>query len=116
MPKGKGLGIMIAVGKPGAAPPPRYKAPDAKQEEAPIEAPASKPEMAMPKPTEPNRAAGYGEKLLNDMMAPLTSAGLEEGDAKEMLAQIFDAAAACLREKSEAPAMEGEEDPGGFAA
>ena len=117
IPKKNGLGIMIAVGKSGSSPPPRYKAPDAKQEEAPREAPdpSAKPEIAAPMPAESKDSSEYGKKLLSDMMAPLTSAGLEESDAKEMLAQIFDAAAACLREKSETPAMEGEES-GGFAA
>lgn len=95
---------MIAIGKPGG-PPPRYKGSEEEKAPEPKAAspePAAAPKPAVPAPQpRPEAAEDYGEKLLSDMTAPLIQAGLEEGDAKEMLAQIFEATAACLRRGSE---------------
>lgn len=115
MAKGKGIGLMIAVGKD--APPPRYKGRDEQEkpepEKAPEPAPAPKPE---PSPA-PEPTSEYAEKLLSDMTAPLIQAGLEDGDAKEMLAQIFEAAATCLRSVGNPAAATAEpvdDDNGGY--
>lgn len=117
MAKGKGIGLMIAVGKD--APPPRYKGRDEQEKPEPEKSPTPTPDPApAPKPSPaPEPTSEYAEKLLSDMTAPLIQAGLEDGDAKEMLAQIFEAAATCLRSGGNPAAATAEpvdDDNGGY--
>lgn len=113
-PKG-GIAVMIGVGKPRGAPPPYRKREEEKPPEPAAAAPEPKTESmqnvsretAPPSPRE-SAGEGYGEKLFADMKKPLMDAGLNDADAKDMLAQIFESAAACLRRGG---AAEGEGQP-----
>jgi|ERR1051326_5181299 hypothetical protein len=83
-------GLMIAVGVPKE--PPRMGAPGSKREPPP---PAPDDEAAEP----PAEEAGedYGARLLSDLSKPLTDLGMGDEEARSTLADIFTAAARCLR-------------------
>jgi hypothetical protein len=105
--KSKGIGLMIALGKP-SAPPPRYKAtPD--EQETPRPAPSEKggdpapprdagrPERNVaPEGAEiPEAQEGMGD-MMSDMMAPLRDLGVSDADARSVLAKMFSAMAKCM--------------------
>lgn len=107
-PKKSGPAVVIGI-KPSSGPPPlkapgsKYGDDDSMQDDA---APSQEHE-SMESPTE-EMHEDQGGDLLTDAMKPLTELGLQEDHAKDVLAQIFEAAAKCLKGGG-AP---GSEDPG----
>lgn len=119
-PKG-GVGVMIALGKPGMGTPPRYKTPgsDAGPPPKPKAAALDIEESPAHEAGEtPDVEAGedYGAKLTADIDSVFADAGIDKDQGRQIASKLFSAVAKCLSGDSGggagAPPMDDMSNPG----
>lgn len=97
--KKPGIGLMIALGKPGATAPPRYKTPgnDMASPKPPI-SPDAEESPAHEATETPDMEAGedYGSKLTADIDSVFADAGIDKNQGRQMASKLFSAVAKCL--------------------
>lgn len=87
---------MIALGKPGATAPPRYKSPG--NDAGPPKPPAAEESPTHEATETPDMETGedYGAKLTADIDSVFADAGIDKSQGREIASKLFSAVAKCL--------------------